>query len=106
MYIHIEGKRMQNLVISPEIQRKLELKHGISCSDVEQCFLNRTRSYLIDNRLDHLTEPPTEWFISENDRGVLIKVVFVFEGGLIYLKSSFPPNSTEIRIYNTISLPY
>jgi len=35
MYIHILGKRMQNLVISPETQRKLELKHGISRSDVE-----------------------------------------------------------------------
>jgi hypothetical protein len=106
MYIHILGKRMQNLVISPEIQRKLELKHGISRSDVEQCFLNRTRSYLLDNRLDHLTEPPTEWFISENNRGILIKVVFVFDSGLIYLKSAFLPNSTEIRIYNTISLTY
>ena len=47
---------MQNLVISPAIQGKLALKHGISRSDVEQCFLNRTRSYLIDNRLDHQTE--------------------------------------------------
>jgi len=97
---------MQNLVISPVIQGKLALKHGISRSDVEQCFLNRTRSYLIDDRLDHQTEPPTEWFISENDRGVLIKVVFVFDDGMIYLKSAFPPNSTEIRIYNTISIPY
>jgi hypothetical protein len=25
---------------------------------------------------------------------------------MIYLKSAFPPNSTEIRIYNTISVPY
>ena len=97
---------MQNLVISPAIQGKLALKHGISRSDVEQCFLNRTRSYLIDNRLDHQTEPLTEWFISENDRGVLIKVVFIFDDGMIYLKSAFPPNSTEICIYNTISIPY
>ncbi|MBU3626636.1 ADP-ribosyl-(dinitrogen reductase) hydrolase [Polynucleobacter sp. JS-Safj-400b-B2] len=97
---------MQNLVISPAIHGKLELKHGISRSDVEQCFINRQRSYLVDNRLDHLTEPPTEWFISENDRGILIKVVFIFDNGMIYLKSAFPPNSTEIRIYNTISIPY
>jgi uncharacterized DUF497 family protein len=97
---------MQNLIISPEIQGKLELKHGISRSDVEQCFINRQRSYLLDDRLDHLTEPPTEWFISENDRGILIKVVFVFDNRMIYLKSAFPPNSTEIRIYNTISIPY
>jgi len=97
---------MQNLLISPAIQGKLALKHGISRSDVEQCFLNRTRSYLIDNRLDHQTDPPTEWFISENDRGVFIKVVFIFDDGMIYLKSAFPPNLTEICIYNTISIPY
>jgi uncharacterized DUF497 family protein len=97
---------MKNLVISPAIKEKLLQKHSLSRTDVEQCFINRTRSYLLDKRLDHLTDPPTEWFISENDRGVLIKVVFIFHDGMIYLKSAFPPNSTEIRIYNTISIPY
>lgn len=97
---------MHNLVISPAIERKLTLKHGINRQDIEQCFINRIRSYLFDDRLNHQTEPPTEWFISENDRGLLIKVVFVFDNGMIYLKSAFPPNSTEIRIYNTISVPY
>jgi hypothetical protein len=97
---------MKNLVISPAIKEKLLQKHSLSRNDVEQCFINRMRSYLIDKRLDHLTDPPTEWFISENDRGVLIKVVFVFHDGTIYLKSAFPPNLTEIRIYNTISIPY
>ena len=97
---------MKNLVISPAIEEKLILKHQLSRKDVEQCFINRTRSYLIDDRLQHQTEPPTEWFISENDRGILIKVVFIFDDGLIYLKSAFPPNSTEVCIYNTISAPY
>lgn len=97
---------MKNLVISSAIEGKLTLKHQITRQDVEQCFINRTRSYLIDNRLDHQTDPPTEWFIAENDRGIPIKVVFIFDDGLIYLKSAFPPNSTEIRIYNTISTPY
>jgi hypothetical protein len=97
---------VKNLVISPTIEEKLTLKHRITRQDVEQCFLNRARSYLTDNRVDHQTEPPTEWFIAENNRGILIKVVFIFDDGLIYLKSAFPPNSTEIRIYNTISTPY
>jgi len=97
---------MKNLVISPAIEGKLILKHQLSRKDVEQCFINRARSYLIDDRLQDQTEPPTEWFISENDRGILIKVVFIFDDGLIYLKSAFPPNSTEVCIYNTISVPY
>ena len=97
---------MKNLVISPAIEGQLILKHQLSRKDVEQCFINRARSYLIDDRLQHQTEPPTEWFISENDRGILIKVVFILDDGLIYLKSAFPPNSIEICIYNTISVPY
>jgi len=97
---------MKNLVISPAIKEKLLQKHSLSRNDVEQCFMNRTRSYLMDNRLNHVTDPPTEWFIAENDRGLLIKVVFVFDDGIIYLKSPFPPNLTEISIYNTISMPY
>ncbi|MBU3539703.1 ADP-ribosyl-(dinitrogen reductase) hydrolase [Polynucleobacter sp. UB-Tiil-W10] len=97
---------MKNLVISPAIKEKLLQKHSLSRNDVEQCFMNRTRSYLMDNRLNHVTDPPTEWFIAENNRGLLIKVVFVFDDGIIYLKSAFPPNLTEISIYNTISIPY
>jgi hypothetical protein len=97
---------IKNLVISPAIEGKLILKHQITRQDVEQCFLNRNRSYLIDNRINHQTEPATEWFIADTDRAILRKVVFIFNEGLIYIKSAFPPNSTEIRIYNRISVPY
>lgn len=96
---------MQNLIISPEIEQKLARKHGLKRTDIEQCFRNRLRSYLIDTRLEHLTDPLTEWFISENDRGDLIKVVCIFENGLIFLKSAFTPNEIEISIYNTMSVP-
>jgi hypothetical protein len=96
---------MQNLIISPEIEQKIAHKHDLRRPDVEQCFRNRIRSYLIDTRLEHLTEPPTEWFISENDRGELIKVVCIFENGLVFLKTAFTPNEIEISIYNAMSIP-
>lgn len=96
---------MQNLIISPEIEQKLARKHGLKRTNIEQCFRNRLRSYLIDTRLEHLTDPLTEWFISENDRGDLIKVVCIFENGLIFIKSAFTPNEIEISIYNTMSVP-
>jgi hypothetical protein len=95
---------MKNLVISAEIKEKLVLKHNLSRKDVEQCFKNRTHSYLQDIRLEHLTEPITEWFISENDSGKLIKIVCIFNNGQIFLKSAFPPNEKEISIYNSISI--
>jgi len=96
---------MKNLVISAEIKEKLVLKHNLSREDVEQCFKNRTHSYLQDTLLEHLTEPITEWFISENDSGKLIKIVCIFNNGQIFLKSAFPPNEKEISIYNSISIP-
>jgi hypothetical protein len=96
---------MKNLIISSEIKEKLALKHNLSSEDVEQCFKNRTHSYLRDTRLEHLTEPITEWFISENDSGKLIKIVCIFNNGQIFLKSAFPPNEKEISIYNSISIP-
>ena len=106
MYIQIYGTSMKNLIISPDTEEKLIKKHGLRRIDVEQCFRNREHSYLLETRPEHKTEPLSEWFISENDRGVLIKVVCIFIEGMIHLKSAFPPNDEEISIYNTMSENY
>lgn len=97
---------MNNLIISPDTEEKLIKKHGLRRLDVEQCFRNRDRSYILETRQEHKTEPPTEWFIAENDSGMLIKVVCIFDDGLIHLKSAFFPNDEEISIYNTMSVTY
>lgn len=91
------------IYISEKVQEKLENKHGgISPDEIDQCFANRPENakFLKDRREQHRTDPPTLWFISETDRGIKYKIVFVLDAqNDIYLKSAFIPNAEEIRIY-------
>ena len=67
---------------------------------MEQCFANRDGRFLIDDREDHASDPPTYWFIAETDYGVKLKVVFIpYPDGTIYLRTAYPPNNNELRIY-------
>jgi hypothetical protein len=90
---------MQNLVISPDIEAKLLNKHQLRRGDVERAFLNRDGNCLMDTRAQHLTDPITQWFIAENDSGLRIKVAFVPINSKLYLRTAYPANDEEIRIY-------
>jgi hypothetical protein len=90
---------MKNLIISLDIEAKLLNKHQLRRVDVERAFLNRDGNYLQDTRAQHLTNPITEWFISENDRGQRIKIVFVALDGQLHLRTAYLANPEEIRIY-------
>lgn len=88
-----------SLVVSQKILEKLASKHGVNKDEVEQCFANRTGKYLKDVRENHLTDPPTLWFIAETYYGRKLKVVFVAKDGDIYLRTAYTPDSNELRIY-------
>jgi uncharacterized DUF497 family protein len=88
-----------NLVIMPSVRRKLTEKHNVTEQEIIQCFSDNDRVLLKDKREDHKTDPPTLWFIGSTDFGRLLKVVFIFKDGEVIIKSAFPPNATEIRIY-------
>lgn len=89
------------LQMSDAIRQKLKEKHDISEEQVQACFLNRERGYLFDDREEHKTDPPTRWFIAEDDTGKLIKVCFIYfpEDRAFEIKTAYPPNETEIEIY-------
>jgi len=87
------------LRISSAIKEKLLIKHRVCTKEVIECFENRSRNYLIDTREGHRTEPPTMWFISETNRGRLLKVVFIFKHGDIHIKTAYQPNQKEISIF-------
>jgi hypothetical protein len=91
---------MKNLIISAEIEAKLRDKHQLRRTDVEQAFMNRDGNCLIDTREQHLTDPLTEWFVAENDKGQQIKVAFVPVNGKFFLRTAYVANPDEIRIYN------
>lgn len=100
------------LIISDRIRNKLLLKHNINEPESEICeaFQNREGLYLIDTREKHRTDPPTKWFISETDKGRLLKVVFVqkinkeTQKTEIHIKTAYEPNEDEIRIYRMCGL--
>ena len=87
------------LTITPNILSKLEHKHGVTKREVEQCFENRSGGLLIDSREQHRTTPPTQWFIALTNQNRLLKVVFILHDGEITIKTAYPPNDTEIAIY-------
>lgn len=91
------------LIISPSVLEKLRSKHQVAREEVEQCFANRTHSYLFDTREEHLTDPLTRWFIAETDFARKLKVAYILKDGDVYLRSAFPPNEEEMRIYRKYS---
>lgn len=92
------------LHISDEIEKKLRDRHGVDQFDILQCFGNQTRSALIDEREEHKTDPPTQWFISETDSGRLLKIVFIQLTVLdVVIKSAYEPDPDEERIYQKFS---
>ena len=87
--------------ISAKVKAKLHKKHNVTEKEVEECFQSCEKSFLIDKRENHQTNPPTQWFISETDYGRLLKVVFIMNvDGDIEIKTAYEPNETEMYIYN------
>jgi uncharacterized DUF497 family protein len=88
------------LVITDRVQEKLTEKHNVTRSEIAQCFANKLGRSLEDDREDHRTDPPTRWFLAETDSGRLLKVVYVQEKDVVFIKTTYPPNEEEVRIYN------
>jgi uncharacterized DUF497 family protein len=90
------------LVISNKTYQKLSQKHGVSKDEILQCFANRYRGFLEDIREEHLTDPPSKWFVAETDYGRKLKVVFIqTANGDIHIKTAYLANAMERQIYDT-----
>lgn len=57
------------LNISDKVKQKLAAKHNVLVEEIEQCFCNREKGFLMDTREEHASDPPTQWFIAETDYG-------------------------------------
>lgn len=92
-------------IISPRVRAKLDQKHGgVSESELDEAFANRDGDFLIDTREEHKTNPPTEWFVAQTDRGRLLKVVFVNRmDGTIEIKSAYTPEQPTIAFYKRVA---
>lgn len=88
------------MVIPPDILQKLEERHGVCRREVEQCFDNRYGNYLEDTREEHKTDPATKWFVSPTNRNRMLKVIFVFNHGNVFIKSAYDATDKIIEIYD------
>lgn len=91
------------LVISPAIRKKLDEKHKVQELEIRECFLNYDGKYLEDTREDHLTDPPTLWFIGQTYRGRELKIIFVCRDKNIYIKSAYDADPVSKRIYTELT---
>jgi len=89
------------LIISEAVEDKLLKKHGVSRADILECVRNRKGRFLLDDREEHATDPPTQWFVSTTDACRALKIVFMFyeKSGDIVIKTAYGPNATELEIY-------
>jgi hypothetical protein len=89
------------LDISSAVRRKLSFKHNVTEEEILECFINRDGKLLIDSREEHKTDPLTQWFIAETDKGRKLKVMAIFhqDSGKVTIKSCYSPSLEVIRIY-------
>ncbi|MBE1276331.1 ADP-ribosyl-(dinitrogen reductase) hydrolase [Enterovibrio baiacu] len=93
-----------SLVISPSVRKKLATRHHVTEEEILECFANREAGFLLDMRENHQSDPPTQWFVAETDRGRKLKVAFINspDKGII-IRTCYEANPDEIRIYNNFA---
>lgn len=94
-------EHMQNLRISDAILEKLKTKHNVTRREVEQCFENKCGLFLMDDREEHRTDPPTLWFLAPTNAGRLLKIIFIFRDGQVHLRSAYDASADVQRVYDS-----
>jgi uncharacterized DUF497 family protein len=87
------------LIVSSKIRDKLAAKHQVTVDEVRQAFADRPDYVVLDEREEHASDPPTVWFVASTDSGRLLKVVYVQRGADIYLRTAYPANAEEVRLF-------
>ncbi len=93
---------LYELVFAPSIVMKLlEKNPPVTVSEVEEAFFQWDGYWVLDDREDHRTIPPTYWFLSETLEGRLLKVVIklVPNTDYAYVRTSYDAYEEEINIY-------
>lgn len=93
---------MPPLIISAAILAKLRERHNVTRREIEQCFENKVGGYLLDEREDHKTDPPTLWFVAPTNCDRLLKIIFVFADGNIHIKSAYDPAQSVVEMYDRL----
>lgn len=90
------------VTLSKEVEEKLAEKHNVSPVEVYECFANREGPYLLEDREEHQTDPPSYWFVAETDKCRKLKVIFVRYPDHFAIKSAFEPEDGSEATYARI----
>ena len=92
------------IIIYSTILDKLKNKHGVSASEVEQVFLNRTGVLAKEMRAKNQGAEDRFWFISPTDKGRELKVVFFIDidENVPVIITAYEPNNDEVKLYEKI----
>jgi hypothetical protein len=94
-----------SLKISHSVRAKLGNKNPpVTREEIEECFANRSGTYLEDTREQHRTDPPTKWFIAETYYGRKLKIAFIQKDANTIIRTAYVPNKDELRIFNKYSM--
>jgi hypothetical protein len=96
---------MLNIEINDSIVKKLNDKHNVTTSEVRECFDNVTNGFLIDSREEHITDPPSHFFIAKTNKGRRLKIIFMyfeFKKKFI-IKSAFEADQKAIGFYEKMT---
>lgn len=94
-----------SLKISHSVRAKLGNKRPpVTREEIEECFANRSGTYLEDTREQHKSDPPTQWFIAETFYGRKLKIAFIQKDANTIIRTAYDPNKEEIRIFNKYSM--
>lgn len=91
---------MVNLRISQGVLEKLGTKHKVDRREIEQCFDNKCGLFLMDDREDHQSDPPTLWFVAPTNKGRLLKIIFIYRDGHMDLRSAYDADAAAQRLYD------
>mgnify|MGYP000334592896 CR=1 FL=1 len=92
------------LIIPPDIEKKIgqDDHDNITVKEVHECFANHCGRYAYDKRPEHLdgSGQPSPWFVANTNHGRCLKIMFVHDGGDVYLKSAYPATVKVQDVYN------
>ncbi len=92
---------MERLLFAPLIIEKIFCKFPpVTVEEVEEAFFQWDGFWVLDDREDHKSVPPTYWFISETCDGRLLKVVIkpVPNTDFAYLRTAYDADEEEEEI--------
>lgn len=88
------------IYISEKVRIKIEQKHSLTITEVHEAISGRLAGILEDTREEHLSDPPTQWFIGSTDFGKQIKIAFIYKDDTMIIRTAYEANPQELAIYS------